>query len=90
MVPSAPKRGDHEHRHRDAPARRGGLAHDHAKTIAEVRHDEVIATLSTRDFVELTVTKVVGEAKADLLKWFSGIIVVQTLGLIGLFRLLTA
>ena len=58
----------------------GGLPHEYAKTIAEV-----IATLPTRDFVELTVNK----AEVDLVKWFSGIIVVQTLGLIGVFRLLT-
>jgi hypothetical protein len=66
----------------------GGLPHDHAKAIAEVLHDEVIATLPTREFVELTITRAFGGAKSDLLKWFSGIIVVQTLGLIGVFRLL--
>ena len=85
MVASGAQRDGHEHRDRDAPPGGGGLPHDHAKAIAEVLHDEVIATLPTRDFVELTVNK----AKVDLVKWFSGIIVVQTLGLIGVFRLLT-
>ena len=52
--------------------------------MAEVLTDELESTVATKDFVKLTVE----EAKTDIIKWFTGVIIVQTLGLIGVFKLL--
>jgi hypothetical protein len=62
----------------------GGIPHEQAKVMAEVLTDEIESTVATKDFVKLTVE----EAKTDIIKWFTGIIIVQTLGLIGVFKLL--
>ena len=62
----------------------GGIPHDQAKTMAEVLADEIESTVATKDFVKLTVE----EAKTEIIKWFTGTVVVQTLGLIGVFKLL--
>jgi hypothetical protein len=62
----------------------GGIPHEQAKVMAEVLTDEIESTIVTKDFVKLTVE----EAKTDIIKRFTGIIVVQTLGLTGVFKLL--
>ena len=62
----------------------GGITHDQARVLAEVLSDEIESTVATKDYVKL----VVEEAKSDVIKWFTGVVIVQTLGLIGVFKLL--